>query len=478
MKKSFVVTFSSRLVLLASGLFLLTGCENKQPEQANPEKAQMKTTVTEAYVYGYPLMVMDVTRQRLTNVPHTTNIGMAPINQFGSKKTVPDETFTDVVSANADTLYSSAFLDLSKEPVVLSIPAVGKRYYMMPMLDAWTNVFDSPGTRTTGNGKGDFVITGPNWSGSLPPRVKQIKSPTDMVWIIGRTATSGKADYAAVNAIQDKYKLTPLSAWGKPYTSPTSVPTDATFNMKTPPVEVVANMDAAAFFSRLAMLMKDNPPAPADAPMLAKLASIGVIPGQPFDLNKNGANAAKAISDGVNEGKAKVIDLGHNPGNGRKVNGWDVAIQGMGSYGTNYDARAGVTWFGLGANLPADAVYPKTDVDADGNPLNGANKYVLHFDKGQVPPVSGFWSLTMYNAKQAFVGNPIHRYAIGDRDKLKFNPDGSLDVFIEHDSPGAEKESNWLPADSGNFNLVLRLYWPKETILDGTWTPPAVKKAS
>ncbi|WP_211256095.1 DUF1214 domain-containing protein [Edaphobacter aggregans] len=252
-----------------------------------------------------------------------------------------------------------------------------------------------------------------------------------------------------MHTIQDGYKLTPLSAWGKPYTPPKNVPVDPKLDAKIAPVELVAAMDAATFFNRLAMLMKDNPPAAADGPMVAKMASIGIVPGQPFDLNKNGSDAAKAISDGVDEGKKRALELGQNPGIGKAENGWMLITSVVGDFGTNYDARAGVAVFGIGANLVADAFYPVARVDGDGQPLNGANKYVVHFDKGQMPPVNAFWSLTMYNAKQAFVANPINRYAIGDRDKLKFNKDGSLDIYVQHDSPGEGQRVELAPCGQG-----------------------------
>jgi hypothetical protein len=463
------------MVLVAFALSLLA-CNEQKSASVSEAATAVRATAQDAYVYGYPLVLADVTRAKQTNVPHVQGVGLAPINQFANNKSLPDATFTDVVSPNADTLYSTAWLDLGKEPIVLSVPDTHGRYYLMPMLDAWTNVFTSPGKRTTGTGKQNFVITGPQWTGTLPAGLKEIKSPTDIVLLAGRTQANGKADFAAVNALQAQYKLTPLSAWSKPYTPPADVPTDANVDMKTPPVEAVAATDAPAFFSRLAMLMKDNPPSPADGPMVAKLASIGVVPGQPFDINKNGADTAKAISDGVEGGKKKVIELGHNPGGAKVVNGWLIMVKEIGNYGTNYDARAGVAWVGFGANIPQDAIYPLTRVDGDGNPLNGASKYIIHFDKGQTPPVDAFWSLTMYNAKQNFVANPINRYAIGDRDKMKFNPDGSLDIYIQHDSPGKDKEFNWLPADAASFNVILRMYWPKEAALDGSWTPPPIKK--
>jgi hypothetical protein len=464
------------MTVLSLAVLSIVAC--KQEATPNEVTSATRATAQDAYVYGYPLVLMDATRAKLTNVPHPVGAGAAPVNQLGAIKTFPDATFTDVVSPNADTLYSSGWLDLEIEPIVLSVPDTHGRYYLMPMLDGWTNVFASPGKRTTGTGKGAFAVTGPHWSGTLPAGLKEIKAPTDMVWIIGRTQANGKADFPAVNAIQAQYKLTPLSAWGKPYTPPANVPTDPNVDMKMAPVDAVAAMDAPTFFSRLAMLMQNNPPAAADGPTVTKLASIGVVPGQAFDINKNGPDAAKAIADGVEDGKKKVIELGHSPGNARTVNGWLIKVKDIGTYGTNYDARAGVAWVGLGANLPDDAIYPMGRVDGDGNPLNGTNKYVIHFDKGQTPPVNAFWSLTMYNARQFFVANPINRYAIGDRDKMKFNPDGSLDIYIQHDSPGKDKESNWLPADAGLFNVMLRMYWPKEAVRSGAWNPPPIKKVS
>ena len=458
--------------VLATVVLSLSACQKETPEQAT---TLARDIAKDAYIYGYPLVLMDVSRAKMTNVPSAADFS-APMNQFANARAFPDATFVDVVSPNADTLYSSAWLDLSKEPIVLSVPDTHGRYYLMPMLDAWTNVFTSPGKRTTGTAKADYLITGSGWSGTLPAGLTQIKAPTNIVWVIGRTQTNGKADYAAVNALQAQYKLTPLSAWGKPYTPPSNQPIDPKIDMKAPPVDTVAAMDASTFFNRLAMLMKDNPPAPADATMVAKLATIGVVPGKPFDLSK--VQGGSGIPDGVDDGKKRVIELGHNPGLGKFENGWLVLTSGLGDYGTNYPARAGVAWVGLGANLLADADYPLAHVDGDGNPLNGGFKYVLHFDKGQTPPANAFWSLTMYNSKQAFVANPINRYAIGDRDKLKFNKDGSLDIYIQRDSPGKDKESNWLPADAGDFNIVMRIYWPKETMLNGSWTPPPIKKVS
>jgi hypothetical protein len=427
----------------------------------------------DAYIYGYPLVLMDVTKKVTTNVPKVEG-KRAPVNQLCHLRAFPDYTFTDVVSPNADTLYSFAWLDLAGEPIVLSVPDLGERYYLMPLLDAWTNVFASPGKRTTGNRRGDFAIVGPGWNGNLPAGIQEIKSPTNMVWLIGRTQTDGKDDYANVHGIQDHYVLTPLSALGKLYTPPANVPVEPGIDMSTPPADQVARMDAAAFFARLNALMKDNPPAAADENALKRFAAIGLKPGKPFDLKSHETAIARGLEQGVRNAQAKIVAEARKP-HGKIVNGWQV-LNNTGSYGIAYLWRAVVALIGLGANLPEDAIYPRATTDVAGQPLTGAHRYVIRFPKGQLPPVGAFWSLTVYNAKQTFVQNPLDRYAIGDRDKLKFNDDGSLSLYIQHDSPGKDKESNWLPAPADSFNLIMRLYWPKKDVVDGTWKMPPIEQ--
>lgn len=429
---------------------------------------------TEAYIYGYPLITMDVTRQVMTNVtsPHGTK---APMGQFVHLRTYPDATFKDVTAPNADTLYSAAWLDLSKEPYILHVPDEKGRYYLMPMLSGWTNVFAAPGTRTTGTKAHDFAIIGPRWKGALPQGVIAYHAPTNMVWILGRTYSTGTPqDYQAVHAIQNQYTLTPLSFYGKPYT-PSKGTKDHHIDTKTPVRDQVNAMDAATFFSQLAILMKNNPPAPADAPMVAKLTKLGIVPGQPFDINKLDPVVAKALQDSVKAGQQQIMAYFKKAGEVR--NGW-VFTTKTGSYGTDYIQRALVAAIGLGANLPQDAIYPTTTVDSEGNTLNGKQKYIIHFAKGQMPPVKGFWSLTMYDPQYFFVSNIFNRYSLSARNALKQNPDGSVDLYIQKDSPGIDKESNWLPAPEGNFILMFRFYWPKESIINGSWTPPAVKQVT
>ena len=432
---------------------------------------QASKIAEDAYIFGYPLVLMDVTRVTSTAVEAGRDQGAnGPIRQCAgvSRRDVHRHSG----NPNADTLYSLAWLDVEREPIVLGMPEMGKRY-LMQMVDGWTNVFAAPGTRSTGGGKGNFAIVAPGWTGMLPKEVKELRSPTNMVWIIGRTQTNGKSDYPAVRAIQDQYKLIPLSAWGTAYTPPGNVSVAKGVDPKTPSAVLVAKMDAATFFARLNTLMKDNPPAAADADAMMRFAAIGVVPGRPFDPAKLGPAVAKGAERGASAGREKIDTEAKKP-MGKGINGWSVMIDRMGRFGTDYLFRAVIARIGLGSNLPEDAVYPITRVDAEGKALTGAHRYVIRFAKGQLPPVGAFWSVTLYNSKQAFVDNPINRYAIGDRDQLKFEDDGSLTLYVQHESPGKDKESNWLPASKDEFNLVMRLYWPNKEILDGTWKPPPV----
>jgi hypothetical protein len=430
---------------------------------------ETRTIAAEAFLFGYPLVLMDLTRAVLTHVAQPAEGAKAPVNQMGHLREFPDASFTDVVSPNADTLYSISWIDVSAEPMVLAHPDAGERYFLLPLLDGWTDVFDSPGTRTTGSDAKAFAVVGPRWTGELPPDVEQIRAPTAMVWLIGRTQTNGKADYGSVHRFQDGLTLTPLSAWGSDYSPPTDVDIEADVDTTAPPPDVLEAMDAATFFGRLAALLVDNPPAEADEPAMERFAAIGLAPGA-FDPARE---IVGELDEGVTAGMAKLRELVRQAV--PPVNGWAV-FRGLGSYGTEYGKRALVALVGLGANLDADAIYPHATMDADGQPLTGDNRYVLRFAPGETPPAQAFWSLTMYNERQFFVDNPLDRYAIGDRDPLAFNDDGSLDIYLQHESPGAEREANWLPAPAGSFNVFLRVYWPKPEMLDGAWVPPGIAK--
>ena len=431
---------------------------------------------TDAYIYGYPLVTMEMTRRVITNVASVAGT-RGPMGQFIKLRQYPDASFRDVTAPNADTLYTTAFIDVGKEPWVLSIPDMKDRYFLMPMLDGWTNVFQVPGKRTTGTGAQTYAITGPGWKGTLPPGVKEYKSPTSIVWILGRIYCTGTPeDYAAVHALQDQFALVPLSSYGKPYTPPAGT-VDPSIDMKTAVREQVNRMDAVSYFNLLAQLMKANPPAAADAPELTKFAKIGLVPGKDFDASKLDADFVKRIPQVAFDRIMLQFKVGKSI---RNINGWMYDSE-TGVYGTDYLNRAFVAAIGLGANRIQDAVYPTSLKDAEGKAYDGANKYVIHIPKGQLPPVRGFWSVTMYDANYFFVANPINRYSISARQSLKANPDGSIDLYVQNQSPGADKESNWLPAPKDKFILMLRMYWPNEkppSIINGTWKPPACKKVT
>jgi len=344
---------------------------------------------------------------------------------------------------------------------------------MLPMLDMWTDVFAVPGKRTTGTGAASFAVVPPGWTGKLPDGVDRIDSPTPHVWVIGRTQTNGVKDYAAVHKVQDGYKITLLADWGK---APRKVEPkiDPSVDTKTEPLRQVGAMPAAEFFKYAGELMKQNPPHVTDWSRVARMKRIGLEPGKSFDVSKISADdLAKGAAAGLKlmQDKAPTI--------ARVTNGWQMNTDTMGVYGDYYLKRAIVAMVGLGANQVEDAIYPLNVADADGKPVMGQNSYVLQFAKGELPPVEAFWSLTMYDAEGFQVANALNRFAIGDRDALKFNPDGSLDLYIQNESPDPAKESNWLPAPkSGQLGLTLRLYAPKPEVAEGRWNPPPVRPST
>ncbi|CAG8777534.1 1161_t:CDS:1, partial [Racocetra fulgida] len=289
-------------------------------------------------------------------------------------------------------------------------------------------------SRTIGIGPGDFAIIGPSWNGKLPQGIKEYKSPTNMVWIIGRTQTNYN-DISSVHAIQDQYKLTLLSDWSNSYVPSKNVApvTKKDDESDKPPVQQIADLDTSTFFNYLNTLMVNNPPADADANAMKLFSQICVAPGQHFDLTHFSNDVAEAIKRGACEGLNKITSTISSG----SINNWSVMIDNMGQYGTDYLFRAYVAFMGLGANLPKDAVYASCRIDHDGNQLTGKNKnrYTISFARGETPPVKAFWSLTMYNDQQFFVSNKLSCYALGSRDDLKYNSDGSLTFYLQNDEP-------------------------------------------
>jgi len=442
---------------------------------AQVSEAEARQIAKDAYVYAYPLVLHDVTIRRLANVSEPTGaLGEAPFNQFAHARDLSTPAFRTVIRPNVDTLYSAAWLDLDPEPLVLSVPAVD-RYFLLPLASLWTDVFAVPGTRTTGrNTARNFLIVGPRWRGTPPAGMEVIRSPTRIAAIGGRTQVNGPTDLDAVRRIQQTYRLTPLSAWGKAAWSPPKGTVDPNIQMKLRPPVQVANMDAPTFLAKLAELLKDNPPGPLDYPMVHRLERIGFHVGQGYELAAQPASLRQGVERGAADGKAEVEALGRRAA-GVGTAGW-VYSTTVGAYGVNYAERAAIARSALGMNLAQDAIYPSIATDSEGRPLDGAHRYVVHFEKGQLPPVGAFWSLTAYDRDGYLIANSLNRQALGDRDPLRFNADGSLDLLVQVASPGREGEADWLPVSEGPFNLMLRLYMPDESVLDRSWTPPPVKR--
>ena len=445
---------------------------NPQPAAAqgavSPTEAH--AIAVDAYIYFYPLLSMDVSRKQFTN--GTTDF-KGPMNTFVNVPEYPPASFKGVVRSNFDTLYSVSWLDMTKEPVVINAPDTNGRYYLLPMLDMWTDVFASPGWRTTGTKAGTFLVTPPGWSGTVPDGMTRINAPTPIVWLIGRTKTDGPPDYDAVHKIQAGYKVTLLSDFGKT-PKPVEFKPDPSIDMKTPPKTQVDTMAAGKYFAYAAELLKLHPPHVTDEPILARMKSIGIEVGKSFDISKLDPAVQKAIESAPEDGqKLMAWKL---PTLARVANGWSMNTDTVGVYGNYYLKRAILSQQGLGANVVEDAIYPLNLGDESGKPLDGANKYTITFEKGATPPVNAFWSITLYDQEGFQVGNVLNRFAVSSWMPFKYNTDGSLDLYFQNESPGKNLEANWLPAPKGPFNLTMRLYAPKSEALTGKWNPQPVTK--
>lgn len=473
------VLLASGALVAASALGSATGVDVAHAQAAVTQSAitehEAHAIAVDAYLYFYPLISMDITRRVAINVEPGKRPGFGPANMFNSFTAFPTADFKSVVRPNFDTLYSSAFLDMTKEPVIVSAPDTDGRYYLLPMLDMWSDVFASPGWRTTGTRAANFLVTPPGWTGTVPSGMTRIDAPTPNVWVLGRTKTDGPSDYDAVHKIQAGYKITPLSQWGKPPVSPT-VTIDRSVDMKTPPKTQVDTMPADKFFAYAAELLKAIPPHITDQPMIAQLKKIGFEPGKSYDVGGLNPATRNALASAPED--AKQLMAWKMPTIARVANHWSMNTDTMGVYGNYYLKRALVAQQGLGANLPEDAIYPLNLGDENGRPLDGANKYALHFDKGDMPPANAFWSVTLYDLQGFQVANSLNRFAVSSWMPFKHNADGSLDLYFQNENPGADKEANWLPAPQAPFNLTMRLYAPRSEALTGKWNPPPVMRVA
>lgn len=416
------------------------------------------------YLFAYPLVIFEQTK-----------LALNATNTLIHKKEFPTPDSKAVVRPNVDTLYSLSFLDLTEEPMYLMMPDTNDRYYLLQFMDAWTNVIGSYGKRTTGTQKQEFLITKNGYKGDIPQGFIHVESPTNDVWLLVRIQTNNNEDIPNVTDLQTKMILNGFNR------NLSNINNNSNSNSSNSPDSIVNQMNMSTFFQYFSEYLIENPPLEADFDMVQQLKSIGIEGNQTWNADaltyrqvlslKLGTLIAKEIIN-----YAMIIFSYIKP----TINGWSYRTTGLGVYGTQYLVRAIVAHIGLGANLPEDAVYCLANKDENNEDFNGDFNYVLHFDKEDIPPVNGFWSLTLYDENSFLVDNEINRYAIKDRDQLRFNEDGSLDIFIQSERPqDSDNFNNWLPSPKKTkFNLTLRLYWPKDSVFDKTWTPRAVKKSS
>ena len=414
----------------------------------------------QAYLYAFPLVLMDATRKVSTNT-ETPNGTRAPINQFIHAEKLADAASRAVVTPNVDTIYTQAFLDVGTEPMLYGVPQTD-RFFNVQVLDAWTNtaaVLEAPGL---------YAITRSDWQGELPEGVQRINVPTNRVWTIARIVLSGQEDLPNVRAIQDKMQLMPLSAYQMDsWTAPAGT-YDPAYDFV--PVQHVLALSPQEFFDTANQLMETNPPAAADAPVLRELAALHVGPGEKFD------DKALGLFSGLRwklmllqlKGKLKAEAANY----AQQMGQWIYYGDPIGDFGTAYTYRAMVALMGLGANTTDVAIYPKTDVDSTGAVLTGKKTYTLHIEAEPPTKEKGFWSVTAYGEDDFLIDNAIDRYCVNDRSGLHRNPDGSIDIILSKEAP--EDTTNWLPVGEGDFHLFLRIYKPDTAALEG-WQPPVVR---
>jgi len=477
------VTFGARgvvAVLLAIATLPAPVCAaSPTPAPLNADDAA--AIGIEAYAYAYPLVLAELTRRVQTNVGAGAparppgSLPQAPMNQFAHQRTLPDETTLEPLRPNADVLTSTLWFDVSTEPLVIAIPDAAGRYYTLPMFDLWSDVFAAPGPRTSGGGAQIFALTAPGWSGMLPAGVARIVAPTAVGWMSARIQTNGSADYDAVHRFQDGLKAVPLSQWGKDYTPPRGT-FDAARDMQ-PAAAQILRLPFAQYFGMFTALTSANPPHPNDHPILQRMARIGLAPGTPFDQESLAPEAWAVLQQTPRSAGQALFDAFKRAGT--RLNGWRSLVTPMGAYGTDYRRRQVVAYTNFGADLSDDVYYLTTTGDAEQMPLATPNRYVLHFAATALPPVRAFWSLTAYEEQGRIAPGKRPRITVGSRDALVKNPDGSLDVYVQSGTPGPGKDANWLPVPSDSrFMLVLRLYWPEVSALDGAWIPPTVARAA
>ena len=458
-----------RTAALAALLFSQTACLAATADEDGPVlKMRASLAASDGYVFGFPVLLMDETYQAATEKPYLCGLG-GPVNTFTHKLSIPDPDFRAVVRPNVDTLYSSAFLDLTDGPMVLDVPEIKDRFYLMAMLDAWTNNFAGPGSQSNGGKPATYLIVGPDWTGTTPDGMTRIDAPTNLVWIIGRTELKGHDDVSTVNRIQKAYKLEPLSGALPAHSDAPCRPMKG----EQEPEDTIKSLSGAEFFSRLDRLIDLYPPNPKDEDKLKKLALINVGPNAQGRVESLSASNIDALESGTARGQ-KIIDAALGFGS-RGAWAPSPTKVPLGNYDDNYLVRAVVAQIGFGANRNEFAVYQNATATGDGNQLDGSRGvYELRFAAGETPPINGFWSVTVYDSDGFLSENPIDRYALGSNSGLVANEDGEIVITFSTSKPEDVPQENWLPIPSEPFEVTLRMFGPDEAILKGKWSAPPI----
>jgi hypothetical protein len=466
--------------VLLVGLALCCGCATAAVPKAAPAAMAPDDAVAQqayalgvsAYIWGYPMVVMQKSRDAMTtggDAPVTPAVFsssgklFAPVNQVASAWGMLGPKFSAVQSANSDTMYSVTWFDTAAEPYVLHIPKSNGRYYTYQFIDAWTDNFFYASTRTKGSQDQDYALVAPGWKGKLPDGVIRVDCPNPTGFVIGRWFVADQKDVAAVNIIQRKVTMTPLSSFGKSYTPP-----------KVPVVPAEKYTGDLAFFEQLGDTLAINGASAADDGLLGLLKNIGLTEDHGFDPSALSDGEKKALAKAVVDGKAMLA--AKSAAMGKNVNGWQLSPVLVEYFGTDYLFRAAIGYQAMFVNTPIEAYYPGVFKDTTGKTLDtSTGNYTLTFAKGKTPPVGAFWSTTLYDAKKRLmVANSLNRYKLGSADHLKANADGSTTIYIQAESPGKDKESNWLPAPKEPFYMLFRMYQPDIEILNGQYELPGV----
>ncbi|WP_430812279.1 MULTISPECIES: DUF1254 domain-containing protein [unclassified Carboxylicivirga] len=453
-------------------LFLSATCQS-QTEKLSPQEA--KQIAKEAYIYAYPMLEHYKMMFAMAMYPES-GAYMAPFNVLTNNSELNGPKDTIIVRPNNDTFYSAVWFDLSKQPQILSVPAITDgRYYSFQIIDMYTHNIDYVGTRKTGFDAGAYMFVGPNWKGETPEGInKVIQSEGNYLLALARTQVFGPDDIESAKALINQYSVQSLNTY-LGMAEATVIPE----NPDIPPYDPNA-VKNENFISYVNALMATAKMHPSEEALFKRFARIGIQPGQPFNTDDFSSEIITAIREGIDAGRKELIDASMQLG--MRKNGWQ---QIAGAFGNReamkekYLTRAAAAYFGLWGNDLEEAFYPETTLDIDSEELDGSkHAYKLHFEADELPPTKAFWSLTMYKLpEQLLIDNEIDRYVIGSATKgLQFNEDGSLDVYIQKENPGRDKVSNWLPAYDGTFSLQTRIYWPEPTALDPLYTMPAVQK--